>query len=300
MSVVFLGTSAAQPTTKRSLSCIALERKGEVFLFDCGEGSQIQFRHAGLRFGRLAGIFITHMHGDHVSGLPGLLMSLQLTGRTEPLRIVGPLTLGDYISSVFHHLQSGLDFPLQITAHDQAETVIEHGDYTVSVAPLDHRIPAIGYRFEERAAPGTFDVEGAMRRGVTDRRHFGVLQRGSDVTLDDGTVVRSRDVVGPSRRGKIFAYCADTRPCDASATLGRQADFLVHESTFGEDRLRQADESGHSTAAQAARVAHVADARRLVLTHFSPRYDDLEVLEHEARPLFETVEAARELIVMRV
>ena len=298
MTVVFLGTSAGQPTTKRGLSCISLSRKGEIFLFDCGEASQIRFRHAGLRFGRVAGIFITHMHGDHVTGLPGLLMSLQQTGRTSPLRIAGPRNLEAYLEASFRLMQSGLDFPLHLTEHDTAETVVDTPDYTIRVEPLDHRIPAIGFRFEERDAPGAFDVDEARRRGVVDPRMFGVLQRGDDVVLDDGTWVHSRDVVGPSRRGKRFAYCADTRPCDASLRLGRDVDFLVHESTFGDDRVAQADLSGHSTAAQAGEVGAAAGAHRLILTHFSPRYEDLEVLRSEARPHFETVEAAHELVPM--
>lgn len=295
MSVVFLGTSSGQPTTVRGLSCVSLTRRGEIFLFDCGEGSQTQFRRAGLRFGRVAGIFITHMHGDHVTGLPGLLMSLQVTGRTEPLRMIGPRNLEAYIASSLRYLESGLGFPLHITEHDTAETVLSTDDYTVRVEPLEHRIPAIGYRFEERDAPGPFDVAEAVRRGVTDSRLYGVLQRGNDIVLDDGTMVRARDVVGTSRRGKRFAYCTDTRPCEASARLGHEVDFMVHEATFGDDRAASAAVSGHSTASQAAQVGAAARARRLVLTHFSPRYDDLEVLLAEARPHFATVEAAREL-----
>jgi ribonuclease Z len=298
MSVIFLGTSAGQPTTKRGLSCIALERKGEIFLFDCGEASQIQFRRAGLRFGRVAAIFITHMHGDHVTGLPGLLMSLQMTGRTAPLRIVGPKTIGEYVEANFRLLESGLAFPLVISEHDAAGPVLEHEDYTVEVAPLDHRIPAIGYRFAERDFPGRFDVETALALGVKDPRLFGALQRGQAVTVDDGTTVRPEQVLGPYRRGKIFAYCADTRPCDASTRLGREADFMVHESTFADDRAKSAEVSGHSTAAQAAEVGRRAEARRLVLTHFSPRYDNLDHLLIEARPHYAEVEAAHELVEM--
>lgn len=295
MSVVFLGTSSGQPTTVRGLSCVSLTRKGELFLFDCGEGSQTQFRRAGLRFGRLAGIFITHMHGDHVTGLPGMLMSLQVTGRTEPLRMIGPRNLEAYVASSLRYLESGLSFPLHITEHDTAETVLRTEDYTVCVEPLDHRIPAIGYRFDEHDAPGPFDVDEAVRRGVHDCRMYGELQRGNDIVLDDGTMVRARDVVGPPRRGKRFAYCTDTRPCEASVRLGHEVDLMVHEATFGDDRASSAEVSGHSTAAQAAQIGAAARAHRLVLTHFSPRYDDLETLLAEARPYFPTVEAAREL-----
>lgn len=300
MSVTFLGTSAGQPTTKRGLSCVALVRKGEVFLFDCGEGSQIQFRRASLHFGRVSAIFITHMHGDHVSGLPGMLMSLQMAGRKAPLRIVGPRDIGEYIRATFRLWKSGLDFSLKITEHDTDERVIESEEYVVDVASLDHRVAAIGFRFSEHDAPGRFDADAARALGVLDPRLYGVLQRGQAVTGAEGQVIQPRQILGPPRRGKVFVYCADTRPCDASVALGREADLLVHESTYCDDRQPHAALSGHSTACQAADIGRRAQARRLVLTHFSPRYDNLDLLLAEARPLYETVEAARELVEMPI
>ncbi len=300
MSVVFLGISAGQPTTRRGMSCIALLRKGDVFLFDCGEAAQVQYRRAGLGFARVSGVFITHMHGDHVTGLPGMLMSLQLSGRTAPLRIAGPRNLEAYLRTTLRFLETGLDYELVITEHDSAERVLETDEFVLTAGPLDHRIPAIGYRLEEHAYPGTFNVNAARACGVVDPRQYGVLHRGEAVVTDEGRLVAPSEVMGPSRRGKVFAYCADTRPCDGGVALGRGADFFVHESTYGEAHVTRALHSGHSTARQAALVASKADARRLVLTHFSPRYDDVGVLLDEARPLYPKVEAAQELREMQV
>lgn len=300
MVVRFLGTSSGQPTLQRGLSSVALERDGGLFLFDCGEATQIQFRRAGLRFGRIEAIFITHMHGDHVTGLPGMLMSLQLTGRTRPLPIVGPPSLEEFIRTTSRLMQTGYAFELVFTPVTEAGLVLGADDWQVTTAPLEHRIPAVGYRFQERDAPGLFDAAEADRLGIPRGPACGRLLRGETVDLPDGSAVRPEQVVGPPRRGRIVAYCTDTRPCAGAVALATQADLLIHEATFASDRLDDAVETGHSTAAEAASIAARAQSRHLIITHFSPRYRDPSVLVDEARQTFAATDAAVELIEVPV
>ena len=296
MGVRFLGISAGQPTLQRSLSSVALERDGSLFLLDCGEGTQFQFRRAGLRFGRLEAIFITHMHGDHVTGLPGMLMSLQLTGRTRPLPIVGPPDLEEFIRTTSRLMQTGFTFGLAFTAVEGEGTVMEGEDWWVRAVPLEHRVPGVGYRFQERDAPGVFDAEEADRLGVPRGPARGRLLQGEQLTLPGGDVVSPDQVVGRPRRGRSVAYCTDTRPCPGAVTLGTGADLMIHEATFASDHQEEAVRAGHSTAAEAAGIALQAAPRRLVLTHFSPRYQDPTVLVEEARAVFPATEAAQELV----
>lgn len=300
MAITFLGTSSGQPTLDRGLSCVAVEREGDLFLLDCGEGAQMQFRRAGLRFGRVAAVLITHLHGDHVTGLPGLLMSLQMAGRTTPLLLAGPPGLAEYVTQTARMIYTGFGFELRFVEADSAGTVVETGDLRIETAPLDHRILAMGYRLEERDFPGHFDVAAATARGVAPGPDFGRLQRGETVLGASGRAVIPAEVVGPPRRGKAVAYCTDTRPCEGAVTLGRGADVLIHESTFLAERAEDARETGHSTAAEAAEVARRAGAHRLLITHFSPRYVDATPLLEEARAVFPAVEAAEELRVYEV
>jgi len=295
MTLQFLGTSSGQPTLERNLSCIALVREGAIYLLDCGEAAQIQFRRAGLRFGRVAGFLITHMHGDHVTGLPGMLMSLQMAGRTEPLLIAGPPGIREFVVETSRLIATGFGFPIDFVESAAAATVLDTPDLVVETAPLEHRVPAMGYRIVERDFPGRFDVEAARALGVAEGPDFGRLQRGESVVAADGTVVTSEQIVGVPRRGKVVAYCTDTRPCDGAVALARDADVLVHECTFLGDREDDAELSGHSTAAQAASVALRAGVRRLIITHFSPRYSDVAPLLAEARTVFPATEAAEEL-----
>jgi len=295
LGVTFLGTSSGQPTLTRGLSCVALVRDGDLFLFDCGEGAQIQFRKAGLRFGRLRAIFVTHMHGDHVTGLPGMLMSLQMTGREEPLPIVGPPGIGEFVRETARMIFTGFGFSLDFREHSEPGLVYEDDAVVVEAHPLEHRLFAIGYRFAERDFPGRFDVEAATALGVTPGPDFGRLQWGETVTTATGETVRPDQVLGPPRRGRVVSYCTDTRPCQGSVVLSREADFMIHEATFARDRLDDARETGHSTAEGAAAAALKAGARRLMITHFSPRYTEPDVLLSEARSIFLNTEAAAEL-----
>ncbi|MCC7494860.1 MAG: ribonuclease Z [Fimbriimonadaceae bacterium] len=296
MQVVFLGTSSATPTPRRFLPAAVLARQGELFLFDCGEGTQIRFRKSRLKFTRLTWILISHMHGDHVTGLLGLLMSLQMAERQEPLRIVGPAGLQDYVLMNKRLLRTDFTFPLEFTeVAGEGALVYDGPEYVIEAGLLQHRVPCYGYAVAEKDRPGVFDLAAAAALGVPVGPLFGQLQQGRSVTLDDGQVVRPEQVLGPPRPGMRVAYVSDTRPCRNALVLARGADLLIHEATFAGELADEARAKRHCTATEAAEIARQAGAKRLVLTHFSPRYLDLEPLRAEAATTFEPVECAHDL-----
>lgn len=296
--VIPLGTSSATPTRERNLSGTALLRAGRVLLFDCGEGTQFRLMAAGLSHGRIDAVFITHLHGDHFFGLPGLLTSLSLNRRREPLTIVGPRGLGTILSSIPGLGEHELTFPLELKEFGPGfgkMTALETPDFEVVARPLEHRVPVAGYRFQERPVPGKLDVVKARAMGVTDYRFYRQLKKGSDVVLDDGTLVRAQDVVGPARDGTSFAYIFDTRPCPGGVELARAAKLVYHDATFTSSDAERAKRTGHSTALEAASVALEAEADALLLGHFSARYRSTELLVEEARRVFKNTDAAEEL-----
>jgi ribonuclease Z len=305
VQITILGTSSAIPTFKRGLSSIVLDRGRDSYLFDCGEGTQFQLLRAGGRTGRLTTIFITHLHGDHFYGLPGLLSSLNLNRREQPLTIYGPVGIKRFVDFV-------LSFPkrqtygYEIGVHELPPgfegVVIEEGEFQVLSLPLDHRVPTHGYRFEEHPRPGVFDAELADDLGVPFGPERGRLQRGEAVTLADGRVIEPRLIVGPPRPGKVFTYCTDTGFAVNAKRLAQDCDLLVHESTYGDDMVDMAVERKHSTIRQAAAIAKGANARQFVATHFSTRYDRalLEGLEREGREVYPDLIMARDLMTVEV
>jgi ribonuclease Z len=293
--VTFLGTGSGVPTTARNLACVAVQRGGELFLFDCGEAAQIQYRRAGLGFARLTGIFISHLHGDHVTGLMGLLMSLQMADRIQPLLLVGPRGLAEYVRCSRRALHTRFGYPLQIVEADAGQVVRETDAYRVWCDALDHRLFCLGYAFEERARPGRFDLAAARALGVPEGPLFGRLQRGEAVELPDGSSIRPEQVLGAPRPGARIAYCTDTRPCPAAVALGREADLLIYEGTFAADMADEAARKGHSTVVEAAQIAVAASARRLAITHISPRYTDPAPLAEQARAVFPETLIAEDL-----
>jgi ribonuclease Z len=296
--IIPLGTSSATPTRYRSLSATALSRAGRILLFDCGEGTQFRLMDADLNRMRIDAVFISHLHGDHFFGLPGLLTSLSLHHRSEALTIVGPEGLGgilEMIPGLGHH---ELSFPLHFVefgAELGKDVVFETNEVKVTARPLEHRITAAGFRFEEKPRAGRLDVDRARGLGIIDPTDFGRLKRGLPVQAGSGQVVRSEDVVGPNRPGARFAYVFDSRPTQHAIELARDVDILFHEATFASDEMDRAKSTGHSTAREAARVALEAGARRLLLGHFSARYRDVDPLVNEARSVFKNTEEAIEL-----
>ncbi len=300
--IIPLGTGAAIPAHGRHLSACALRREGRVLLFDCGEGTQFQLLRAGVKRSRIEAVFITHLHGDHLYGLPGVLTTAALLERTEPLTIAGPAGLRAILESLPGLENDWLPFEVRYVVLEEGfehDVVYETAAFTVEARPLEHRVFAVGFRLEERPRPGRVDAAKAEALGVAGAE-IGRLVRGEAVTTAGGRTVQPEEVVGPERPGAAFAYCLDTRPCDGGRRLAEGADVLLHEATFGEEHRERAAETGHSTARQAAEVARDAGAGRLLLTHFSARYEDAAPLVAQARSVFQNTEAARELEAYRV
>ena len=303
MKVIPLGTSSGKPTLKRSVSALAVSREAEWLLFDCGEGAQTQIARAGLSPSRLSAVFITHLHGDHFNGLPGLLSTMGLDRRTRDLKLTGPRGIRDYLDVLERLRVMFVNYPVvlrEFSSLPESKVVYETADYTVTAMALDHRLFALGYRLDERPRPGRFNVERALQLGVPEGFLWGRLQAGEEVRLPDGNVVRSSDVLGPARAGKSVAYCLDTRPCAMTIELARNVDLLIHEATYTEEFAAEAQQYGHSTAAQAARTAREAGARQLLITHFSTRFPDATPLLEEARAIFPNTMLAEDLVEIEV
>ncbi|AEI63017.1 ribonuclease Z [Corallococcus macrosporus] len=271
LRLTFLGTSAAQPTLHRNLSGLAVKAHADLLLFDCGEGSQRQMVRYGTGF-TVDAVFFTHFHADHYLGIIGFLRTLGMTGRSEPIHLYGPPSARRLLHQAVHLGVESLSFPVEIHELKDGDVVPRKG-YAVHAVGVDHRINALGYALVEDERPGRFNLETARALGVPEGPSFGKLQRGEPVTLADGRTVKPEDVLGAPRPGRKLVISGDTRPCPALVKASRDADLLVHESTFSDDEQERAVETRHSTAREAARVAKEAGARRLVLTHLSSRHD---------------------------
>ncbi len=274
-------------------------REGSWSLFDCGEGTQYQLLRTDLRLSRLRRVFVTHMHGDHVLGLPGLLGTLNLARHERDLDIFGPPGIARFLRDVSRATFFRPVFPLHVTEIEEGE-VVSTDEFSVEARRLNHRVLAFGYAVRERPRPGRFRLEDAQRLGIPPGPLYGRLQRGEAVSLPDGRLVEPSAVVEPARQGLRVAYCTDTGPSDAAVDLARDADLLIHEATYTSDMADEAVARGHSTAAQAARVARDAGANKLLITHYSTRYDDVEQLLAEARAVFPNTFAARDLLEVDV
>lgn len=300
LTVTFLGTGSGVPSPERGLASVAVQRQGELILFDCGEATQIQYRRAALGFAPLSTIAISHMHGDHVTGLMGLLMSLQMADREEPLDLFGATGVGEYVRVNKRCLHTRFGYELRVQEADGPMVFRETEEYRISAAPLDHRLLCLGFRLEEKPRPGRFSLETARALGVPEGPLFGRLQRGEAVTFDDGRNITPEQVLGPARPGAVFAYCTDTRPCDNAVELARGADLLIYEGTFEGGMEVEARKKGHSTVVDAARIAAAAGVRELVITHLSPRYGDTGFLRDQARAVFPNTRIARDLMRVEV
>ncbi len=299
MKVVTLGTGGAIPTVKRSLPATALIREGKMFLFDCGEGTQLQMRRAGIGFGRLATIFISHLHGDHLAGLPGLLMTMSLLSRDKPLQIIGPPGLKRFVKVTKETFRFHGEYELMVQ-ETEGGLVDQGPGYRVEACPMDHSIFALGYALLEEDRPGEFDLKQALELGIPEGPLFGQLQRGKSVSLADGRVIQPHLVLGRSRKGRKFVHALDTRPCPAVVRLAEDADLLVHDAMFAQELAEDARLMGHSTASGAAQVAKEAGVRQLLLSHISQRYKDEKVLLQEAQLVFPQTVVARDLMRVQV
>lgn len=296
LHLVFLGTSGAIPTVDRGSAAVLLIRGGERILIDCGEGTQRQLmRSVGLA--RIGTVLITHLHGDHYLGLPGLLKTLSLQGREEPLLLYGPEGLYELLRDA-ERLVGRPRFPF-LVEETRPGTVLEADDYWLKAAPTDHGLPGLAWCLEEKQRPGLFHPERAAELGVLPGPDFGRLQRGETVTTASGREVRPIEVMEASRPGRKVVVTGDTRPVSAVIELAFEASVLVHDATFAASEQERALEKGHSTAREAAEVACAAGVRTLVLTHLSSRHSWRE-LRDEARVLFPGAILPRDLDILVV
>ncbi|HXQ93551.1 MAG TPA: ribonuclease Z [Thermoplasmata archaeon] len=293
MQLTFLGTAGSWPTKERSASAIALDTERELVLFDCGEGTQRQFFQSSASFMRVRRIFITHFHGDHFLGLPGLIQSMCLNHRTEPLDLYGPPDAKEIFDQVLKLGYFTLRFPVETHALGPGESV-ELDGYSVRSAVADHPVPTLAYRLEEGPKRGRFD--GALARSLGIRgSDFARLEAGDSVRVDD-RLVRPEDVMGPPRPGRAIVYSGDTAPTHEIEKLAHRATLLIHEATVGAELEEEANKWGHSSARQAAQLAKAAEVQALFLTHFSSRYKELDALESEANVSFAGARTARDLL----
>jgi ribonuclease Z len=271
LRVTFLGTSGAVPTTRRNPSAISVAREGDHLLFDCGEGTQRQMMRFGTGFD-VSHLFITHTHGDHTYGLPGLLDTMGFNDRETGMTIHVPPGKKGQIKAFIESAGGRPSFPLRINEVGYDDVALRTDEYEVRTFPVEHRTTAVGYALVEDDRKGRFDRERAEELGVPVGPKFSQLHEGKPVELDDGTVVDPEQVVGEPRPGRKFVYTGDTRPVDETVDIAENADLLVHDATFADDRHDRAEKTGHSTASEAASVARRANATRLALVHISSRY----------------------------
>lgn len=296
--VVFLGTAASRPTIGRNVSALLMIRLGETLLFDCGEGTQRQMMRYGTGFA-VHDIFFTHMHADHFLGLPGLLRTMGLQGREEPMRVYCAGGEKEIVNQAVHLGVERVPFPVEIHELEPGDT-IERDGYDVVPFRTRHGRHSLGYALIEHLRLGRFDPDRARELGVPEGPAFGRLHRGETVQVDGRTITPDQ-VVGPARPGRRVVYSGDTRPIDATVQHARDADLLIHEATFADEEADRARDTDHSTAREAARVARDANARRLVLTHISPRYGvDPSILEREARAVFPGTTVARDGMALEI
>jgi ribonuclease Z len=293
MRVTFLGTAGSWPTKDRSASAIALDLERELLLLDCGEGTQRQLFQSSASFMRVRRIFLTHFHGDHFLGLPGLIQSMCLNHRTEPLDIYGPPDAKEMVGRALGMGYFTLRFPIEIHALAPGESV-ELDDYTVRTAHAEHPVPSLAYRIDEAPKRGRFDAVRARELGIRGP-DFRRLEAGDSVRVGDG-LVHPSDVMGGPRPGRSLVYSGDTGPSEEVRRLAYRSTVLIHEATVARDIETEANSWGHSSARQAAELARSAEAGALFLTHFSARYKEIEPLENEARVVFPGSRAARDLL----
>ena len=298
LDLIFLGTSASMPTALRAPAAFLIRRGGERLLFDCAEGTQRQLQRSSVGLPDLEEIFLTHLHADHVLGLPGMLKTFALRGRDElGLTVYGPKGVRDLFAKLKPFL-GRLPYPLTTVELAPGER-LERGDYRIETFPVQHGVSALGYALVEHERPGRFDVAAADALGVPAGRERGILQAGEPVTLADGTVVMPDTVLGPARPGRKLVLTGDTAPAPSVVQAAHRADVLVHEATFAQGERERAKETLHSTAAEAAEVAKLAEVRLLALTHVSTRYFGAE-LARQAREVFPETVVPRDFDVIEL
>jgi ribonuclease Z len=294
LTLRFLGTSASRPTVERNVSSLAVIREGETLMFDCGEGTQRQMMRYGISFA-LCDIFFTHMHADHMLGLTGLLRTLALQGRTDPMNLYGPVGCEKLLRRAITLGSDKQHFEVKVIELTP-EAPLKKNGYSVVPFPVEHGDrSAIGYHLIEETRLGRFNPDKAREMGIPEGPLWGKIHKGQAVDLPDGRRVEPSELVGPTRPGRRIVLTGDSRPAEGTITAATGADVLIHEATFAEEEAPRALETGHSTAREAAEVAAKAGVKRLILTHVSARYSrDTSDLDREARAVFPATIIARD------
>ena len=298
MKLVFLGTSAAQPTERRGLSCICLEKEGEILMFDAGESAQISYMKSGLGWNKKMKLFVTHLHGDHCVGILGLLQTMSMQNRTEPLEIFGPKGIDEFLAANIKILNFGLPFSILITIVNEG-TIYENNKFLIHAAKANHSITAFSYLFEEKDKPGRFNVEKAKELGIPEGELWNKLQNGIDV-INNEKIIKPEQVLGKKRPGKKIGISGDTMPTKELEEFFNECDYLVFDSTFLDEEKQKAQDTCHSTAKQAAELGKKANVKNLILTHFSARYKDEIGHKTEAEQIHNSVITAKDLLEVEI
>ena len=298
MKLVFLGTSAAQPTERRGLSCICLVKEGEILMFDAGESAQISYMKSGLGWNKKMKIFVTHLHGDHCVGILGLLQTMSMQNRTEILEIFGPSGIDEFIAANIKVLNFGLSFPILINIIKDEE-IIEEENFSIRICKANHSITAYSYLFEEKDKPGRFNVKKAKELRIPEGELWNRLQNGNQIEIN-GRVIKSEEVLGEKRPGKKVGISGDTMPTEKLEKFFTGCDYLVFDSTFLNEEKQRARDTCHSTAKQAATLGKNARVKNLILTHFSARYKNEKGHLDEAGKIHDSVITAKDLLEIEV
>jgi ribonuclease Z len=302
MELIFLGTSAGVPTHHRNMTSIVLNLQqptlSQMWLFDCGEGTQHQFLKTSHHPGKLDKIFITHLHGDHLFGLPGLLCSRSMQGNPSPLTIYGPKGISEFVETTLRLSGSWTDFPLTVEEISEGE-VFDDGLFRVTAYPLNHPVECYGYRIEQHDKPGPLDAARLLADGIKAGPLFQDLKKGLTVEMPDGRIVNGQDYLGPSTPGIKLAIFGDTAPCPAALELAKGVDVMVHETTLEHEMAEKANSRGHSSSIQAAELAREAHVGKLIITHVSSRYDwqGCQRLLEECRTVFTPCDLAEDFSI---
>ncbi len=290
MELFFLGTGAGIPAKQRNVTSIALlmsEERNATWLFDCGEGTQHQILKSKIRPGKIEKIFVSHLHGDHIYGLPGLLSSRSFQGGETPLTIYGPKGVREFVEVSLRTSGTHLRYALDICEIDEG-TVFQDKQFKVSAFKLHHGLPSYGYRIEEADRSGALNVRKLQEMGIPPGPIYKQIKSGEEVVLDDGRVIDGKAFTFAPIKGKILAIAGDTRKCENTRQLAMNADWLVHESTFQLGQEQLAYEFFHTTNTEAATIAKEAGVKNLVLTHISSRFTEADMVQflQEAKEIF--------------
>jgi len=299
MKIIFLGTSGSIPTVQRGIPAIAVKLNREILLFDVAEGTQRQMAIAHISPMKVSSIFITHLHGDHFLGLAGLVQTMSLMFRTNPLEVFCPAGERERLETYLRVPHYTLTFDVLIRELDPGDEIRRKG-YRIATSEVDHPVPSLAYALVEDDRPGRFDVEKATSLGLKAGPEFSRLKAGLSIKLKDGRVVKPGQVMGPPRPGRKIVYTGDTRPSERMVDFARGADVLIHDCTLDDRLSDKAEENSHSTPSKAAEVAKRAGAKLLILVHISPRYENDSILQEQAKKIFPNTLVAHDLMVLDV